>query len=106
VAVDRVAGCRVEGQAEGAERRVEAVEVRRGEWRTGFDARRERVPRTVQALLLSAVPARAVRAPLPATSFVTPRSILVFRGSSGSGRVSPYPWRAALPRWFGADAGR
>jgi hypothetical protein len=85
---------------------VEGISVCGGEWGTGLDARRERIPRTVQALLQSVVPARAVRAPLPASSFVTPFSTPVFRGSSGSGRVSPYPSQASLPGWIGADAGR
>ena len=65
----------------------------------GIDARRERVPRTVQAPLLSVVPVRAVRAPLPASSFVTPPSAP--RSSVARpvrGRVSPCPSRASLPK--------
>jgi hypothetical protein len=106
MSIDRLPRDRGKGDAQVAQRLVEGAVVGGGQLGTGFDARRERVPRTVQALLLSAVPTRAVRAPLPATSFVTPRSTPVFRGSSGSGRVSPYPSRAPLPGWFGADAGR
>ena len=62
-----------------------------------LNARRERITRTVQALLLSVVPVRAVRAPLPA-SFR--RTMVVFRSSRAGpvrGRVSPCPSPVPLP---------
>jgi len=103
--VDRVARARREVQAQAPKRCIGGVVVRGREFRAVIDARRELLTRAAQALLLSVVPPRPVRAPLPASSFVTPRSDQVFRRSSGSGRVSPCPSPAALPRWFGADAG-
>jgi hypothetical protein len=77
-----------------------------GKGRKGIDARRERVRRTVQAPLLSVVPVRAVRGPLPASSYVTPRSIPVFRCRSGSRPGFPVPLAGLGPQAVGADAGR
>lgn len=78
---------------------VEGVRIGRGQSRTEIDARRERVPRTVQAPLLSVVPARA-RAPLPAWSFVTPPSAPGFpwlvRFAAGFPRA---PREPRYPRW-------
>jgi hypothetical protein len=91
VAVDRRAGDGVEVDGETGQGRVEGVGIRGRKWRSVLDARRERFPRTAQALLRSVVPARAARAPLPASSFVTPCSIPVFPGSSGFWTGLPVP---------------
>jgi hypothetical protein len=89
---------RGELQPELEEARVEGVVERRWDRRKVVDARRERLARTVQAPLLSVVPLRAARAPLPACSFVAPAV-----GSRSSvtcpvrGRVSPCPSQVSLP---------
>ena len=108
VAVDRPPA-RPCGQREPDRREavVEGAVVLRREGGKAVDARRERVRRTVQAPLLSVVPVRAVRAPLPASSYVAPRSDP--RSSAAGpvrGRVSPCPSPASLPQAVGADAGR
>jgi hypothetical protein len=70
VVVDRPPRVRREAQPERAQSGLEDGVIVGGEPREEIDARRERFARTVQALLLSVVPARAVRAPLPACSFI------------------------------------
>jgi hypothetical protein len=100
VAVDRLARLRAQDDAERVEPAGEGVVVRGRKGWTEGDARRERVPRTVQAPLLSVVPVRAVRAPLPAWSYVTPPSALGFpwlvRFAAGFPRAPRGP---RYPRW-------
>jgi len=91
VAVDRGACDGVEVDREAGQGRLEGIGIRGRKRGAVLDARRERFPRTAQALLRSVVPARAARAPLPASSFVTPRSIPVFPGSSGLWTGLPVP---------------
>ena len=62
-----------------------------------LNARRERITRTVQALLLSVVP-RAVRAPLPASFRRTAGRSSVFRGRSGSRPGLPVPLASPVTR--------
>jgi hypothetical protein len=69
---------------------VERAAVLSREGWTVADARRERASRTVQALLLSVVP-RAIRAPLPASSFPHTAGRPVCRDSSGSRPGLPVP---------------
>ena len=106
VVVDRTAGGFGQLEPEGAEAGVQGVVVCRWKRSEGVDARRERVRRTVQAPLLSVVPVRAVRGPLPASSYVTPRSIPVFRCRSGSRPGFPEPLAGLGAQAVGADAGR
>jgi hypothetical protein len=106
VPVDRPPGVAGDRQADRLEPGVEGVMESRRKIGKGVDARRERVRRTVQAPLLSVVPVRAVRGPLPASSYVTPRSFLVFRCRSGSRPGFPVPLAGLGPQAVGADAGR
>ena len=98
MAVDRGAGLARQLDPQRAEPRVEGVAVRIGQGWTEGDARRERVPRTVQAPLLLVVPLGAVQDPLPASSFIAPPV-----GSRSSvtcpvrGRVSPCPSQVPVP---------
>ena len=62
-----------------------------------LNARRERITRTVQALLLSVVP-RIVRAPLPASFRRTAGRSSVFRGRSGSRPGLPVPLASPVTR--------
>jgi hypothetical protein len=106
MAVDRPPGVTGDRQADGLEPGVEGVAEGGRKVGKGLDARRERVRQTVQAPLLSVVPVRAVRGPLPAWSYVTPRSFLVFRCRSGSRPGFPVPLAGLGPQAVGADAGR
>lgn len=88
----------LDDEAELGQAGVEGVAECGRQLRKGLDARRERFARTVQALLLSVVPVRAVRAPLPASSYVAPT--IGVRSSAACpvrGRVSPCPSQASLP---------
>jgi hypothetical protein len=99
VVVDRAAGGRRQDQIQLAESRVDGDRIRgRQLWKL-LNARRERLTRTVQAPLLTAVPVRPVPAPLPASSFIalTGRASRSSVASPVRGRVSPYPSQAALP---------
>ena len=91
------AGLGRQDQVDRAEAGIERVGEGWRELREAPNARRERITRTVQALLLSVVPVRAVRAPLPA-SFIAP--LVVLRSSRAGpvrGRVSPCPSLVPLP---------
>jgi hypothetical protein len=97
VAVDCGACVRRQRQADPVEPVPEGGRELRGELGKALNARRERITRTVQALLLSVVP----RGPSGLRSrrrFVAP---LVVRRSSRAGlvrgRVSPYPSPVPLP---------
>ena len=98
VAVDGVAGAGRRGRRRASRRPASSASREVGrEVRNVPNARRERITRTVQALLLSVVPTRAVRAPLPA-SFFAP--LVVLRSSRAGpvrGRVSPCPSPVPLP---------
>jgi hypothetical protein len=95
VAVDRPPRVLGQGQADRREAGIQGTLVLGREGRKAVDARRERVRRAVQAPLLSVVPVRAVRAPLPASSYVTPRSDpdlpLPVRFAAGSPRAPRRP---------------
>jgi hypothetical protein len=97
--IDRAAGGRRQDEIQFAESGLQRNRVGGRQFREPLNARRERLTRTVQAPLLTAVPVRPVPAPLPASSFFAPTG----RGSRSSvaspvrGRVSPYPSQAALP---------
>jgi len=106
MAVDGRATDGREPQAECCQARVERVRVRGGQLGQGVDARRERTRRTVQAPLLSVVPVRAVPVPLPASSYVTPRSDQDFRCRSGSWPGLPVPLAGLGFQAVGAEAGR
>jgi hypothetical protein len=98
VAGDDRARAWIEAEAQLCKTRVEGSVKGRREGRKVLDARRERLTRTVQAPLLSVVPLRAVRAPLPASSLIAPpvesRSSVM---RPVRGRVSPCPSRVPLP---------
>ena len=100
VPVDRRPRLRGQDDVERPQGPVEGVVIRGRERGTEIDARRERVPRTVQAPLLSVVPVRAVRAPLPASSYVTPPAALglpwLVRFAAGFPRAPRGP---RYPRW-------
>jgi hypothetical protein len=81
-----------------AEAAVERVAELGREWRKALDARRERITRTVQAPLLSVVPVRAVRAPLPASFVRTVGRASVFRGRIGSRLGLPMPLAGPVTR--------
>jgi hypothetical protein len=98
VVVDRRSGVWREGDLELPETGVDCVaELRGKKWKV-LNARRERITRTVQALLLSVVPVRAVRAPLPASFLRTSGRASVFRGRSGSRPGLPVPLASPVTR--------
>ena len=91
--------------AEGRQRCVEGVFVRRWQIGEGLDARRERVTRAVQAPLLSVVPAgRPASAPGVVVRHTS--SNPVFRCRSGSRPGFPVPLAGLGIQAVGADAGR
>jgi hypothetical protein len=106
MAVDGRATVVGQGDAERLQGRLEGGTVGGREVGKAVDARRERVRRTVQAPLLSVVPLRAVRGPLPASSYVTPRQIRDCRCRSGSWTGFPVPLAGLGVQAVGADAGR
>ena len=89
----------LQDEAQVGETFVEGAAVRRRQLRKALDARRERFTRTVQALLLSAVPVRAVPVPLPASSYVAPSiGLSVLRDVSGSWTGLPVPLAGPVTR--------
>jgi hypothetical protein len=108
VVLDRIASIASEIQPQLDEAALQGVVERRRQFREALDARRERFARTVQALLLSVAPGGAVRAPLPASSYVAPSiGVSVFRDVSGSRPGLPVPLAGRVTRVIpGADAGR
>ena len=108
MALDRVTRTAVEIEPELDEAALQGVVERLRQVREALDARRERFARTVQALLLSVAPGGAVRAPLPASSYVAPSiGVSVFRDVSGSRPGFPVPLAGRVTRVIpGADAGR
>jgi len=106
MAVDRGARLACQLDSERGQPGVEGGVIRLGKEGTEIDARRERVPRTVQAPLLSVVPVWAVRAPLPASSDVTPPSALGLPWLVRFAAGFPRPLAGLVTQGgFGADAG-
>ena len=97
--VDHCPGVRLERNTQLTEPLVDGAVVRGRQVGKALDARRERFTRTVQALLLSAVPVRAVPVPLPASSYVAPSiGPSVLRDVSGSWTGLPVPLAGPVTR--------
>jgi hypothetical protein len=107
VIVDPAADLVREPQPERVQRAIERVAIRGGQRWKEVDARRERVRRTVQApSCVGRALADRPGPPLPASSYVTPRSNPAFRCRFGSRPGFPVPLAGLGLQAVGADAGR